>query len=133
MRLYVTLQPAQDKPCGKTVYALPLPDNGDWGEVVVKPSKLEGFGVYPRNTSLVSWSALDVPVLMCAADSDARAMTTALIALRATTHATTMAPRSSCAHSRAARWLLQAVPGRRVRDARPPPAQHDAPSAAGRV
>jgi hypothetical protein len=67
MRVYVTLQPAQDKPAGKTVYALLLPDNGEWGEVVAKPSKLEGFGVYPRNTPLVKWSNLDVPIILCAA------------------------------------------------------------------
>lgn len=67
MRIYVTLQPAPDKPCGKTVYALLLPDGGEWGEVDVRKSAIEGFGVFPRNTQLLKWSALDTPVLMYAA------------------------------------------------------------------
>lgn len=66
MRVFVTLQPARDKPAGKTVYALLLPENGEWGEVVVKPSPLQGFGVFPRDSSLLKWSDLREPVLMCA-------------------------------------------------------------------
>ena len=69
MRVYVTLQPAQNKPAGKTVYALLLPDGGNWGEVVVKPSALEGFGVYPQRSDLVDWADLKVPVLLCAPPS----------------------------------------------------------------
>eukprot|EP00966_Prymnesium_polylepis_P104973 2431727-Prymnesium_polylepis.1 len=66
MRVYVTLQPARDKPAGKTVYSLLLPDDGAWGEVAVAPSPLEGFGVLPRDTPLLQWSNLETPVLMCA-------------------------------------------------------------------
>ena len=40
MRVYVTLQPARDKPCGKTVYSLLLPDGGEWNEIEVQKSAL---------------------------------------------------------------------------------------------
>lgn len=65
MRVLVALQPAADKPGGKSVYAMLLPDSGDWGEVAVRKSLIEGFGVFPCDTEQLRWSSLDVPVLMC--------------------------------------------------------------------
>lgn len=63
MRVFVALQPARDKPVGKTVYAMLLPCKGDWQDISVRPSSVEGFGVFP-NSGRLPWSALDVPVLI---------------------------------------------------------------------
>tara|TARA_B110001452_G_scaffold251229_1_gene240117 strand:- start:1029 stop:1265 length:237 start_codon:yes stop_codon:yes gene_type:complete len=65
--IYVTMQPHLDSKAGSTVYALVLPFRGEWDEVKVAPSALEGFGVYPRNTPRVNWADIKEPLLLCAA------------------------------------------------------------------
>ena len=64
MIVYVTMQPHLDSKPGSTVYALVLPYRGHWEEVVVGPSELEGYGVFPRNTKRVDWSDISEPLLM---------------------------------------------------------------------
>lgn len=68
MLVYVVLQrDTAAAPCNKTVYGLLLPSaNGNWEEVEVRLSMLEGggWGLYPRNSPRLDWNDLKIPVLL---------------------------------------------------------------------
>lgn len=67
MLVYVVLQREQGVAPNPTVHALLLPStDGEWAELSVRPSTVEGcgWGVYPRSTARLDWSALCTPVLL---------------------------------------------------------------------
>jgi len=66
MLVYVVLTRDQDIEPNQTVHALLLPSaSGEWDELSVRPSEVVGggWGVYPRDSARLDWSALGTPVL----------------------------------------------------------------------